>query len=95
MGIVKSVGTRARKCPAKGCYLGDGHDEGVHGTRAELAAKQRASRGRVTTSYRQLGAPRAFNPRPHDQFGRRVVSKRLRKAYAGLKIKYSSVDEGE
>lgn len=78
-----SLGAVAQmKCPKKGCDKPDGHAPKTHGTQRQVRLDAMAQRGRVVLGrFEMPHSPRVINPRPHDQFGRRVVSRRLRLAY--------------
>lgn len=78
-----TVGGRPiQACPKKGCPKPDGHAPKTHGTQRQVRLDAMAQRGRVVLGrFEMPHSPRVINPRPHDQFGRRVVSRRLRLAY--------------
>jgi hypothetical protein len=70
------------KCPKEGCAKPDGHAPKTHGTQRDVRLKAAASRQAVVLGrFTMPHSPRVVNPKPHDQFGRRVVSRRLRLAY--------------
>lgn len=81
-----SLGAVAQmKCPKKGCDKPDGHAPKTHGTQRDIRAAAMAQRGSVALGrFDMPHSPRVVNALPHDQYGRRVISARLRKAYADL-----------